>query len=71
MKCKRCSSERILFVQAHCRDLCFMRIGEKEHDGYVLGGFGIGAGDDVEIDICLDCGQVQGKFPVPKHDKLE
>ena len=22
-------------------------------------------GDDVQLDYCLDCGQIQGKFPLP------
>jgi hypothetical protein len=26
---------------------------------------GIGGGDDVDIDLCLQCGQVQGEFPIP------
>lgn len=29
---------------------------------------GIGGGDYVEFDYCLDCGQIQGTFPVPKHE---
>jgi hypothetical protein len=26
---------------------------------------GIGGGDDVQLTYCLDCGQIQGKFPLP------
>jgi hypothetical protein len=26
--------------------------------------FGIGCGDDVEFAMCLECGQVQGAFPI-------
>jgi hypothetical protein len=73
MKCQRCGSERILFAQGKCSDLCFARIGNssKEHDGYVPKGLGIGGGDEIEVDVCLDCGQLQGQWPVPKHELEE
>jgi hypothetical protein len=29
---------------------------------------GIGGGDYVEIDLCMDCGQTQGKYPRPISD---
>jgi hypothetical protein len=29
---------------------------------------GIGGGDNVRMDICLDCGQVQGTYPIPQSD---
>lgn len=29
---------------------------------------GIGGGDYFEIDLCLDCGRVQGEFPLPETD---
>jgi hypothetical protein len=41
-------------------------MGDKEHDGYVPTDCGIGDkgfGDYVEIKVCLDCGQLQGKWP--------
>lgn len=65
MKCQKCQSERVAEVQAHCSDMCFVRVGSKEHDGYVPSDLKIGGGDDVRVDICLDCGQAQGVFPVP------
>lgn len=43
-----------------------LQIGDKEHDGYVLGDFGIGGGDYMEMELCLDCGQMQGDFPLPE-----
>lgn len=68
MSCQRCKSERVLHVSAKCSDLCFVSIGEKEKDGYVPGDvvFGEGQfGDYVRFDLCLDCGQMQGKWPNP------
>lgn len=36
----------------------------QSYDGYVLSGIGIGGGDYVEFKYCLDCGQIQGDFPI-------
>jgi hypothetical protein len=43
----------------------FVNTGETI-DGYIPEGFGVGEADSgyVEIDYCLDCGQIQGEFPV-------
>lgn len=64
MTCQRCSSARILNVNSHGRDCNVFRIGRHEHEGYVPAEFGIGCGDDVEFAMCLECGQVQGAFPI-------
>lgn len=45
--------------------MAFASIGEHEHHGYVPGDLGIGGGDDMEFDLCLDCGQLQGTWPMP------
>ena len=37
---------------------------DYEHDGYLPELPNVGGGDDVEIEICLECGQVQGEWPV-------
>jgi hypothetical protein len=68
MPCHKCKSERLIQVSAKCSDLCYCRIGETEHDGYVPKDvvFGEGQfGDYVAFDLCLDCGQMQGKWPNP------
>lgn len=70
MKCQTCNSSRIADVSAKCNDLCVVEIGDSEHDGYVPDDMGIGKGDYVELKFCLDCGQIQGKFPLPTT-KLE
>lgn len=33
--------------------------------GYVPRGLNIGGGDNIEIEVCLECGQLQGEWPVP------
>jgi hypothetical protein len=64
MKTCKCGSSRILSVTGKTSDMCFVKYDSIEHDGYVPGGLNIGDGDYIEIDLCMDCGKVQGKFPV-------
>jgi len=70
MSCKRCNSEREATVDAKCSDLCNLNLGNREIDGYVPSDMGIGGGDYIEFSYCLDCGQIQGEFPLPET-KLE
>lgn len=65
--CQKCQGTKILFISAKCNDLCFSRLGESERDGGVPYEFNIGGGDYLEMRICLDCGQAQGKFPIPEE----
>jgi hypothetical protein len=62
-KCK-CGSNRIICVGGKCSDLFSASFGNAVYDGYVLDGIGIGGGDYMEFDYCLECGQIQGEFPV-------
>jgi hypothetical protein len=59
-----CEPKRIASINAKCSDLCYIRIGQSEHDGYVPDDMGIGGGDYINFDLCLECGKIQGKFPV-------
>ena len=72
MKCQRCKSERTMSVTCKCSDRFYAFMGEegdkpdgREHDGYVPKDLGIGGGDYIDFEYCLDCGQIQGKFPLP------
>lgn len=60
-----CEHKRRAGLTAKCSDLCFVEMGEREHDGYVPDDMGIGGGDYVGFTWCLDCGQIIGKWPVP------
>lgn len=51
-------------LNSHASDLHFARLKDFEKVGYAPSIPHICGGDDVKIDICLDCGQVQGKFPI-------
>lgn len=68
MNCQKCSSKRIMNVTAKCSDTCGFSINGVDSDGYVPKEIGIGGGDYVRFNYCLDCGQIQGKFPVEKCD---
>ena len=62
--CQRCSSLRLARILAHCSDMCSVDLAGRHEHGYVPRDLGIGGGDDVQLDYCLDCGRIQGKFPL-------
>lgn len=64
----KCGSVRMMFVQGKCSDLCYVECDGYEHDGYVPKGLGIGGGDYMEMEFCLDCGRIQGNFPITEDD---
>lgn len=55
--------DRILHVLAHSKDLSDVEYAGLEHEGYFPNIPDICSGDDVNVDICLVCGKVQGSFP--------
>lgn len=73
-ECQRCKSYRILQIQAKCKDMCSAELQVDPankleahavyHDGYVPHALGIGGGDYIEFEVCLNCGQMQGKYPI-------
>lgn len=71
--CQKCNSERVITVCSHASDLHVVIAPhlDYEHDGYLPDIPNIGVGDDVEMDVCLECGQVQGEWPVSDSVLLE
>jgi hypothetical protein len=61
--CDSCDSIRLVSVEAKCSDCCDVQIGSASNTGYVPNDIGIGGGDYIEMDYCLDCGKIQGDFP--------
>jgi hypothetical protein len=45
--------------------MCSIDIPGRTYHGYVPDDLGIGGGDDVNFDYCLDCGRIRGNFPRP------
>jgi hypothetical protein len=67
-QCIRCKSERIISVNGKTSDCFSASYKGEEFDGYVLSDVGIGEGGDyIEISYCLDCGQIQDKFPIDEE----
>jgi hypothetical protein len=64
-RCQRCSGSRLARILAHCSDMCSVDLAGQHLRDYVPRDLGIGGGDDVNFDYCLDCGQIQGAFPLP------
>lgn len=65
--CDQCGSTRLLAASAKCSDLCHVAEVNEPHrdlDGYVPRDCGIGGGDYVEFTWCLQCGKIQGSFPM-------
>jgi len=68
MNCQKCNSERIADVGAKCSDLFNATFQTKDYDGYVPSDMGIGGGDYLDFSYCLDCGQIQGEWPLPETE---
>jgi hypothetical protein len=72
MSCQRCQSDRLVRVSAKTSDQFYAETQNKEYDGYVPKGIGLGSNSDVcNFSYCLDCGQIQGSFPLPFPTELE
>jgi hypothetical protein len=66
MNCQKCMSDRIIDIGAKCSDLFSASHQQKHYTGYVPSFIGLGTDSDyVEFSYCADCGQIQGKFPLP------
>ena len=56
---------RLVRVLASCSDMCSVDLTGGHRHGSVPPTSGSGGGDDVLFAYCLDCGQIQGRFPLP------
>lgn len=55
------TDRRTMSIFAHSRDCTVISFPNgEERDGYVPDGLGIGGGDDVELEIDIDTGQIIG-----------
>ena len=71
MNCQNCKSTRILeFSGGDSKDCFWAEINGNEHEGYMLSDLGLGD-EGPEGKLCLNCGQMQGKWPLPKSSMEE
>lgn len=71
MICDSCGSERILSLTAKCRDSSWGNYQGQEWNGYPPTVEHISAEDDfVRFATCLECGKIQGEFPVENPPEL-
>jgi hypothetical protein len=62
--CQRCGKKRVARVDIEAEDMASVEMGEFNlSDDYLPNDMGIGT---IEFDFCLECGQIQGKWPRPK-----
>lgn len=64
MKCTRCSSDRIFKMDSKSSDCNSWSFQHFDGDRYAPILPGICGGDYVRIQVCLECGQLQGSFPI-------
>ena len=70
MECQKCGSTRLIEVKGKTSDLCSITVYPDSKDStdfewnYVPDDMGIGGGDYIEFTFCLNCGQIQGEFPL-------
>lgn len=67
-ECQRCKSARVIKFNGKTGDLCSVWLGRKESEGHVPYDMNIGGGDYVRFYVCLDCGQMQGTWPVAQTE---
>ena len=69
MSCQNCESDRIFKIDGKCSDLCSALFkGQDVESDYAPYIDNVCGGDYIRVTVCLECGQVQGKFPVESPD---
>ena len=70
MSCQRCGwSDRVMSISGKCSNMCNVSYNGVEHSGYVPSDINVDkCGDYIEMDFCLECGQIQGTWPIPDPD---
>ena len=71
MTCDKCSSKRIVKVWSKPSDQASVTLGHLTKDGYSIPkDLGIKGAGYIIFSYCLDCGKIQGDFPL-KPSKME
>jgi hypothetical protein len=73
-KCQRCESPRLIGVNGKTSDMCNVinhETGTEIINDYVPPNIGLGRDEDyIEFSYCVQCGQIQDKFPKELPKKL-
>ena len=69
--CIICSSSRVARVTGKVCDSFGMTMGGREIQGPVPSGLGLGEGDYLDFELCLDCTKIQKTSPVRRIAKLD
>ncbi len=66
MECDKCKSKRLMEVYVQGRDTHNLQYEDNEYHGYMVEGLNLygNYGDAIEFNLCMECGKIQGKFPV-------
>jgi len=69
-KCQRCESDRLFSVGGKSSDCNSWNFQGREGEGYIPRVPNLGGGDYYDLEVCLECGQLQGKWPQPTPEEL-
>jgi hypothetical protein len=64
--CKSCGSDRMVEVMGKVSDCFGASHKVNDYNGYVPDDLGVGGGDYIELEYCLQCGQIKGEWPLDK-----
>ena len=67
----KCNSDRIAFLNGKTSDMCQFQYKDIDKDGYVPKDLVIGKngyGDYINFHFCLECGKIQGEFPISDEE---
>ena len=64
-QCKKCNSQRVAYVSGKTSDMCSVGVEGYSMDGGVPDDMNIGRGDYIYFSFCMECGQIQGTWPLP------
>ena len=70
-QCQRCNSDRVLSLNGKTADMCCSRFKGERRDDYPPRVKGLGGGDYISVEVCLECGQVQGEWPQPDPEEFD
>jgi hypothetical protein len=69
-QCDKCKSDRLLMVYVQGRDMHQLEYKGQDYEGYMVQGLGLygNYGDATQFKLCMECGKIQGNFPIPEEN---